>query len=137
MWICPLCNQQFVNNNQLHSCLDKTLSDFLDGKPAVTTSLFWYFVKRYQELGNITLHPTKSMIAFASMTRIAYITRLGRDFVDIVFPFKNAYPDNLCFHKIAQVPGSNQYNHHFRLQNEDDINDEVISYMKLAYQQGS
>jgi hypothetical protein len=133
MWTCPLCRQQFVNNNQLHSCGDKVLSDFLDKKSEHTLALFWYFIERYQKIGKVTIHPTKSMIALAATTRIAYITRLGRDFVDIVFPFKQAYPDNLCFHKIAQVPGSQQFNHHFRMCSHDDINEEVETFMKMAY----
>jgi hypothetical protein len=129
-----MCGQQFVNNNQVHSCLDKTLADFLNGKTDHTVGLFWHFVRQYQELGKVTIHPTKSMIAVAAKTRIAYITRLGRDFIDITFPFDQPYPDNLCFHKIAQVPGTRQFNHHFRMQREDDINEEVLQFMKLAYQ---
>ena len=125
MWTCPICSQQFVKSIQSHSCKDKELSDFLKGKPDHTISLFWHFTEAYQQIGLVTVHPTKSMIAFAHKTRIAYVTRLGKDFVDIVFPFKEQYPDNLCFHKIAQVPGSQQFNHHFRMYSEDDINDEV------------
>jgi hypothetical protein len=77
------------------------------------------------------------MIGFAAKTRIAYVIRLGKNFVDIVFPFDQAYPDNLCFHKIAQVPGTQQYNHHLRLQDKKDINTEVKKFMKLAYTKGS
>jgi hypothetical protein len=133
MWICPICGQQFVNNNQSHSCKDKELSDFLNGKSEHTLSLFWHFTETYQKIGKVTVHPTKSMIAFAGKTRIAYVIRLGKDFVDIVFPFKEQYPDNLCFHKIAQVPGSQQFNHHFRMYSKKDINPEVKSFMKKAY----
>jgi hypothetical protein len=136
MWTCPICNQQFVNNNQSHSCKDKELSDFLNGKSEHTLSLFWHFTETYQKIGKVTVHPTKSMIAFAGKTRIAYITRLGKDFVDIVFPFKEQHPDNLCFHKIAQVPGSQQFNHHFRMYAKEDINAEVKNFMKLAYNSG-
>jgi len=136
MWTCPLCGQQFVNNNQVHSCNDKTLTDYLTGKTEHTVSLFWHFVRQYQGVGEVTIHPTKSMIAFAAKKRIAYITRLGRDFVDITFPFNKAYTDNLCFHKIAQVPGTSQYNHHFRMMYHDDVNQEVLHFMKLAYEEG-
>ena len=76
------------------------------------------------------------MIAFAAKTRIAYITRLVKDFVDITFPFNKPYNDNLCFHKIAQVPGQQQFNHHFRMYQQDDVNDEVKSFMRLAYEKG-
>jgi hypothetical protein len=34
------------------------------------------------------------------------------------------------------VPGDNkQFNHHFRMLHTEDINEEVIGYMKLAYDQ--
>lgn len=137
MWTCPSCNQQFVKTNQVHSCGDKVLSDYLDKKSALTVSLFWHFVHTYQEIGQVTIHPTKSMIAVAAKTRIAYVGQLGKDFVDIVFPFEKAYADNLCFRKIAQLPGKSLFNHHFRMQHRDDINAEVKGYMKLAYKLGS
>ena len=56
-----------------------------------------------------------------------------KNFVDITFPFTEPYHDNLCFHKIAQVPGQQQFNHHFRMHRKEDVNDEVLSFMKLAY----
>ena len=137
MWNCPLCGQQFINTNQSHSCGDKVLSDFLKGKSEHTLSLFWYFTDCYQQIGKVTIHPTKTMIAFAAKTRIAFVTRLGKDFVDIVFPFTEPYNDNLCFQKIAQVPGSRQFNHHFRMYSTDDVNEEVKQFMKLAHDLGN
>ena len=66
--------------------------------------------------------------------RIAWVTQLGKNFVHVVFPFKQPYNDNLCFQKIAQVPGDNkQYNHHFRMYNAEDVNEEMIGFMRLAY----
>lgn len=136
MWTCPACKQRFIKTNQVHSCGDKVLADFLHGKTDHTLSLFWNFVERFQELGDVTLHPTKSMIAFSVNKRVAYVTRLGKNFVDIVFPFTIAYTDNLCFQKMAQVPGTQQFNHHLRIFNPADINKEVLKFMKLAYKEG-
>jgi Domain of unknown function (DUF5655) len=137
MWTCPFCKQKFVNANQVHSCGDKTLDDFLKGKSDHTVELFWHFADSFQKFGTIGIHPTKSMIGFAAKTRMAYVIRLGKNFVDVVFPFDKAYSDNLCFHKIAQVPGTQQYNHHLRMFNPDDLNTEVKEFMKLAYLKGS
>lgn len=136
MWTCPFCKQKFVKNNQVHSCGDRTLDDFLKGKSEQTVELFWHFADSFQQFGKVGIHPTKSMIGFAAKTRIAYVIRLGKNFVDVVFPFDQAYSDNLCFHKIAQVPGSQQYNHHLRLFSPEDLNPEVKKFMKLAYQKG-
>jgi hypothetical protein len=118
----------------MHSDNDKILADFLKGKSEHTISLFWHFVQQYQKIGKVTIHPMKSMIAIAGITRMAYVTRLGKDFVDITFPFAKSYHDNLCFHKIAQVPGQQQFNHHFRMMRKEDLNKEVEGFMRLAYQ---
>jgi hypothetical protein len=112
----------------------KTIEDFLKGKSDHTIYLFHYLINEYQKLGMITLHPRKKMIGISNgKKKIAWITQLGKNFIHIVFPFKASYPDNLCFQRIAQVPGhSHQFNHHFRLLHADDVNDEVISFMKMA-----
>jgi hypothetical protein len=70
--------------------------------------------------------------------RIAWITQLGKNFVHVVFPFEKPYPDNLCFQKIAQVPGdAKQFNHHFRMYYKEDVNKEVLGFMKMAYEEKS
>jgi hypothetical protein len=103
-----------INNDYQH------LSDFLTGKSEHTLMLFNHFVSEFK-IAN-------------SHKRVAYITQLGKNFIHVAFPFKEAYPDNLCFQKIAQVPGdSYQFNHHFRMYNKEDINDEVFGFMKRAY----
>jgi hypothetical protein len=110
------------------------LSAFLTGKSEHTLMLFHHFVNEFQKAGDVTLHPAKTMIGIANPhKRIAWITALGKNFIHVVFPFKQPYPDNLCFQKIAQVPGDMQFNHHFRMLQKEDVNDEVLEFMKLAY----
>lgn len=118
---------------------DKTLAEFLRGKSEHTLALFHYFVERYGEIGKITLYPAKTMIGIATKRkRIAYITQLGKNFVHVVFPFEKPYPDNLCFQKIAQIPGdTRQFNHHFRMFSTEDVTSEVLEFMRLAYLLGS
>jgi hypothetical protein len=136
MWTCPLCSQQFVNNNQSHSCLERELSDFLNGKSQHTVELFYHLVNEYRQIGEVKVNPLKSMIAIGARTRFAYVIQLGKNFIDVVFPFKQAYDDNLCFNKIKPVPGSDDFNHHLRIYFKEDINDEVRMYMKMAFENG-
>ena len=111
-----------------------SLASFLNGKSEQTLILFDHFVNEFQKVGPVTLHPAKTMIGVAnSHKKIAYLTQLGKNFVHVVFPLRERYEDNFCFQKIAQVPGDMQFNHHFRMQHIDDVNDEVIKFMKLAY----
>lgn len=112
---------------------------FLEGKSTETVGLFLHFVDEFRKVANVELHPAKTMIGIATARkRIAYVTHLGKNFVHVVFPFRQPYPDNLCFQKIAQVPGDvRQFNHHLRLHRKQDVNREVIQFMKLAYEEGS
>lgn len=110
------------------------LSGFLVGKSEHTLMLFHHFVNEFQKVGPVTLHPAKTMIGITnSHKRVVYITQLGKNFIHVVFPFKQPYPDNLCFQKIAQVPGDMQFNHHFRMLQKEDVNEEIIEFMRLAY----
>jgi len=118
---------------------EKMLDDFMRGKSEHTLTLFNHFVKEYQHIGKVTLQPTKTMIGIATARkRIAYITQLGKNFIHVVFPFERPYDDNLCFQKIARVPGDEkQHNHHLRILRKEDVNEEVKKFMKLAFQLGS
>lgn len=113
----------------------KTITDFLAGKSPHTTELFNYFIAEFNSIGLVEVSAAKTMIGISNNhKRIAWITQLGKNFIHVVFPFKEPYRDNLCFAKIAQVPGdAKQFNHHFRMLHKEDINDEVKHYMKLAY----
>ncbi|HVW14473.1 MAG TPA: DUF5655 domain-containing protein [Mucilaginibacter sp.] len=114
---------------------ERDLQRFFAGKSTYTLALFDHFIIEFQKLGPITVHPAKTMIGIAnSHRRIVYITQLGKNFIHVVFPFKERYEDNLCFQKIAQVPGDVQCNHHFRMLHNDDVNDEVRRFMRIAYQ---
>ena len=108
------------------------LTDFLNGKTEYTLELFRFFIDEFNKIGEVELRPLKSMIAIESNHTLAYITQFGKNFVHIVFPFNRPFKDNLCFIKIAQVSGTNQYNHHLRIYFKEDINDEVKNFMKMA-----
>ncbi len=113
---------------------DKNIADFLAGKSSHTLELYYHFIDCFQNIGMIEVSPTKTMIGISnSQKRIAWVTQLGRDFIHVVFPFTQPYEDNLCFTKIGQVPGTNQYNHHFRMLYTDDLNEEVMKFMKMAF----
>ncbi len=112
----------------------KTTADFLTGKPLHTAVLYHHFIDMFTTIGVIEVGAAKTMISIGNThKKVAWVTQFGKNFIHIVFPFKQPYPDNLCFTKIAQVPGTKQFNHHFRMLYTTDVNDEVLHYMKLAY----
>lgn len=117
----------------------KTVNDFLEGKPDHTKELYTHFAREFEKVGRVTFHPAKTMIGIAtSRKRIAYITQFGKTFIHVVFPFERPYAENLCFQKIARVPGEvSQFNHHFRMYAKEDVNEEVKKFMQIAFDLGS
>ena len=115
----------------------KELTGFTHGKSEHSLQLLDHFIKQFESCGEISLHAAKTMVGVSNGNkRIAWITQIGKNFIHVVFPFKKEYRDNLCFQKIARVPGdNNQFNHHFRMLFAEDINKEVLKFMKLAFQE--
>ena len=114
MWTCPKCSQKFINQNHPHSCGERTVEEFLEGKSPKTVALYHHFIQEYQKIGDFVLHPAKSRIAFAAKIRFGYVQRLGKDFVDVALTFNKPYVDNLCFFRIGEVPGGKYYQHYLR-----------------------
>lgn len=124
----------FVTSILTHMATYPEIAHFLAGKSAHTLELFDHFMESFATVGPITAEPTKTMIGISNgHKRIAWVTQLGKNFIHVVFPFDQLYEDNLCFQKIGQVPGSKQFNHHFRMLEKEDINDEVLGFMQKAY----
>lgn len=113
---------------------NKQVQDFLAGKTAHTLMLYHHFIAEFEKIGHIQTEATKTMIGISNgHKRIAWVTQLGMKFIHVVFPLREPFYDNLCFQKVAQVPGSNQFNHHLRVLSADDVNEEVLSFMRIAY----
>jgi hypothetical protein len=115
-----------------------TLSEFLRGKSPKSIDLFNHFLSEFKKIGSVTVHPAATMIGIATTRkRIAYVTQFGNSFLHVVFPFEHPHEDNMCFQKIAQVPGQKQFNHHFRMLSNDDVNTEVKKFMRQAFEAGN
>lgn len=115
---------------------DKATADFLQNKSATSIALLDKLVAIFKEIGAVEFHAAKTMIAFSARINFAYVIQMGKDFIDVVLPFKQPYEDNLCFRKIRAVPGSNDYNHHLRIYQPEDFNEEVVGYLRMAYENG-
>jgi hypothetical protein len=113
------------------------LEEFLNGKSEHTIGLFNYFLQEFQKLGDFVLHPARSRIGFAAKVRFGYVHRLGKDFVDVVFTFNEAFRHNLCFYRIGEVPGGKYYQHYLRIYRKEDINEEVRKFMLMGLEYGN
>ena len=103
-------------------------------KSAHALMLFDHFIDALKKIGPVSIHPHKTMITIAnSQKRVVYITQAGKNFIHVVFAFKQRYDDNLCFQCIQVVAGRRTIYHHLRIFHQEDINDEVRKFMRIAY----
>jgi len=110
---------------------EPTIEQFLIGKSAHSLTIFDHFTDYFAAIDANKIEPTKTMIGISNdQKRITWVTQFGKNFIHIVFPFEQPYSDNLCFQKIAQVPVCNQFNHHFRILKKEDVNEEILHFMR-------
>lgn len=136
MWTCPKCKHSFYNINQSHSCGDYTVDDFLRGKPAKSASLFNLFLSAYEKIGPFKLHPVKTRVALLTKMRFCSINKIGANYIDIHLVLIQPFESSLCFYKIDNL-ANRFFVHHCRIYNKDDITDELIKYMMMAYEVGN
>jgi len=135
MWTCPKCGHKFYNKNQSHSCDNYSVEDFLNGKAEKAIGLFNYFISEYRKLGDFELDPVKTRVALLTKMRFCSINKVGRDFIDVHFVLVKPY-NNTCFYKIDNL-GDRFFVHHLKIFNREDITQEVIKFMRLAYDVGN
>src|SRR3569833_1600447 len=103
-------------------------------KSAHPLMLFDHFIDELSKIGPVSIHPHKTMITIANaQKRVAYITQAGKNFIHVVFAFKQRYDNNLCFQRIQAVDGRHTIYHFFWFLCFVDINDEVREFMRIAY----
>jgi hypothetical protein len=96
--------------------------------------LYDHFIAELKKIGPVNIYPHKTMIGIVNThKRVAYITQAGKNFIHVVFPFKQRYDNNFCFQRIQVVPGRHTIYHHFRMEQKEDVNDEVQQFMRIAY----
>jgi hypothetical protein len=124
MWTCPQCNAQFVQKNLWQSCGNYSVEGFLKGKSERGKQLFWWFVKTYEEIGPIKLHPVKGRVAFMVKVRFSGVNKVGADFIEGGFWLKEKI-DSDKFFKVEKLTESD-FIHRFRIHDETFNDDEFV-----------
>ncbi len=133
MWRCPACGRQFTNRNQAHSCGRYDLEAHFRGKPAEIRELYEKFVSEVRLCGRVTILPEKTRIAFQARMSFAVVqVQQARMIGHLVLPRRHERP---CFTRIDSLSRRNHV-HHFRIENLEDLDEELGGFIKRAYRVG-
>lgn len=133
MWACPKCDALLVHKNLSHSCVRRTVEEFLADKPQRGVELYHYFLAQINKIGPVIEHAVKTRIALMVEVRFSAINKIGRDHIDGHFWLKSEH-SHQTFRKIENLNGD--YIHHFRLSDETQIDPEFRHIMKMSYEIG-
>ena len=134
LWTCVNCGRQFANRNQSHSCVRRTVEDFLDGKSEHAKALFFRFMEAALRCGRVTVAPAQTRVGFQARMVFAAVNRLSNDRLDahVVLARRLEHPR---FHKIESISPRNHV-HHFRVTGLAEVDAEVEAWLSEAYTVG-
>jgi len=133
LWRCRRCGRAFANRNQFHFCTRITVRQYLKGRTPLALSLYRKFVKLARCCGPV--------IIFANKTRIGFQVRMA--FADVMLKrnWLDAYVilarrlENPRFTKIETLSPRNHI-HYFRIHSPEELDDEVLAWLREAYRVG-
>lgn len=129
MWRCPKCKRRFKSTNQSHSCTDIDMGELFIGKP---DELVLAFDKLLQSVSkwepNEVATATKSIVFTSNKAWL--IVKPMKHVLDVKFYHEDELVSERFFKRSRW---GKKYAYHFRFQHEDEIDDEVMEYLKLGF----
>lgn len=135
LWTCPNCARHFINSNMPHSCGRYSVKKFLAGKSRFATSLYEHFSALVQDCGPVLIAPAKTRIGFQVRMIFAAVNKLSDQGLEahVVLTRRLETPR---FRRIETMTPKCHV-HHFRIESLDELDDEVKSWLREAYEVGT
>jgi hypothetical protein len=133
LWRCRKCGRAFANRNQSHACAKHDIRHHFAGKPPAIRALFDLVVAAIRDVGPVRILPEKTRIAFQVRMSFAQLTpRKGWIDGHVVLARRIDHPR---FRKVESFSPRNHL-HAFRLFSNDDVDEELRSWLREAYAVG-
>ena len=133
LWRCEKCGRQFANRNQSHACARHDLEHHFAGTPPEIRRIYDRFVAAVKALGPVTVLPEKTRIAFQVRMSFAQVTP-KKSWLDGHVVLARRL-ENPRFTKIETFSPRNHL-HAFRIRSMSEIDDEVVGWLREAYEVG-
>lgn len=131
MWICPKCHRSFKTKNQPHSCVIVNADSMFSELPKHIKEVSAELLKICNALGEIKTDTTLSCIYFINKNRFLVLKpqKSGMIIEFILDRSEDIFP----VIKIVQI-SKNLFAHRLKLESKEDINDQLIGWIKEAYE---
>jgi hypothetical protein len=133
LWRCPDCGHRFVTKNTWHSCGTNTLKALFAHCEPEVFKLFRKFSKMVQACGPGKMITQQTRVVFQVGVRFAGCYP-RKSYLDCAVALPGRL-ENPRFTKIVNY-AEHFISHHFRVDSEADLNDEVQEWLRQAYRVG-
>ncbi len=129
-WTCPDCGKSFRNRNQWHSCYTLNLEDHLRNKSEEIKNIVNDLLIEIGQFGPIELNPVKSVIQVKAGATFLSI-KPKKDYIELEFQLGQEI-DQFPIHRTIRI-SRNRVLHLLYIQNQEDINDQLLDWIKSSY----
>jgi hypothetical protein len=130
LWRCPKCGREFAKRNQWHSCLAYDVDDHFEGKDPLLQEIFDRLVSLMKEFGPLRVDAVKRNINLIAKHHLGGVEvqkkalRLG---------FVNDEPlESERFVRVTRL-GPHRVGHTVKLHSLEDVDDELLGWLRRAY----
>ena len=135
LWTCPKCDREFVNRNMPHSCGQYSVKQFLADKSQFAISLYEHFSALIDDCGPVKVAPAKTRIGFQVRMIFAAVNKLDDKGLEAHVVLTRRLRSSR-FRRIEMMTPK-CYVHHFRLESQTEMDDEVKEWLREAYRVGT
>lgn len=130
MWTCPVCNRNFRNKNQWHSCANKPVEDHFKTSPPALFELYKDIVDYIDSLGPYEESSIKTCINFrAGATFLS--CKVKRDYLELEFQLPYLY-DGFPMKKVVRV-SANRFFYVLAIDPFHGIDQQLKGWLRDAY----
>lgn len=130
MWKCEKCQRLFAKNNQSHSCKTYPFDEHFKNKESQRELFNTYIEYVRQNVGNFKLEAVPCCIHLVNVSTFSAVWIL-KDKIRIDFMAS----EKLTSKRISSIeqPSANRYVHYLEIENVEDLNEELLSWLRSAY----
>ncbi len=130
LWTCPKCKRQFIKNNQVHSCRQFPIEKHFERKAAGANlyQLFQQAIKK--NIGPFKVDSLECCIHFCTQSAFAGV-KIQRNKIRVDFTLPQLIRSRRFIHSVKM--SANRHLYYVDINSEEEIDDELIEWLKKAY----
>ena len=131
MWTCPKCKRVFKRKDQQHTCTLISKEALFSKRPAQLKALYETIVKELRNIGDYREETVNPDVIFFKTQSTFLAIKVKKDHLDVEF-FLDHVDKHPAISKYLQT-SKHRVAHVVQLDREEDINKQLIGWIKSSY----